>query len=750
MPEGHDSQNGRMLFTDFDASDKGRPVSPVDVNTVPGLAGPLPTLADIALSLELDFEEDGDADVQPHASGSANGDGDKTDTKNFQQNTYNRNGDQELSLDEPDSAGGEKKAESSIYAVPDFSTSPTWEEFTRAFQQSPHIDTSGEPFPRPPDPAVDSHAGAADMALLDEDGVDVLSMLTSMAEDAFSVHPVPPPPSVPYGGVERVDDWYDPPENLPDAVARIDNWYETPRDQAAEPDGGWLSAWRSEMASGDELRKPTRRIERPTGAESEEGKAAARQPGHDTTVELFAGIDVDHMWEEKLQQRRDRKTPESDTRQLDLFNDLDLDNLWEQRSRQADGLPSASGDGSDDDGGRTVIMNTGDLQNADTAILPDGFYRSKTRTTVKISAHPEAAAKPLSKEPKTDRSPTESGDATAVLDEPDDLAAAENDDPDAAAQIAKKTTDDPLAFLADFDEEWDEEAENAVAAPVVGDGDLLEPVGKPGKRSRAKAKRATARDGEKSANTERHAASGEDADAAFPGAGNAKTHDDAPYPHDGGEAEEEDYIPDVRDEGEEAPPARRGLTTDDLLNDVDFDQYGVDSSVSAPVIDDSAIDEVARRRGHGTEELAAIIDQGGLPDTGDEDTEEEEQTDSVPVNPLDVFANMDDMDFSDDVDDDMRAMMEEDEESEDAPSPDAATAENGESALYRRPSGFLGRARRYADAGVRKVVPTSLLERLQRMIAWRENWWFYCDLAAAIIASASLAVIISYWVWYRN
>ncbi|MDR2390512.1 MAG: hypothetical protein LBE84_02370, partial [Planctomycetota bacterium] len=44
--------------------------------------------------------------------------------------------------------------------------------------------------------------------------------------------------------------------------------------------------------------------------------------------------------------------------------------------------------------------------------------------------------------------------------------------------------------------------------------------------------------------------------------------------------------------------------------------------------------------------------------------------------------------------------------------------------------------------------PAVWLEKLRQAIAWNDLWWLYCDLAAAIVASVSLAVIFSYYMWY--
>lgn len=769
MPEGHDNQNGRMLFTDFDASDKGRPVPVLAVNAPRGPAGPLPTLADIASTLELDFEDDGD-DAAPASYADTESGGD--DARSRQQAGFVRNDeDQELSLDEAGTGGINAKADSGIYPGPSFSSSPTWEEFTRAFQQSPHIETPPDMPTRPPraSPGAVMAPDGPDMLGEDDDGMDVLSMLTSMAEEEFSVHPVPPPPSVPYGGIERVDDWYDPPEDQADPFVRLDDWYEPPiqgkTSGRANADDGWLSAWQNEMASGDELHRPTRRIPRPaTERQEETGPSARSQPAHDTTVELFADIDLDRMWEDKLRQPHGGRSQESDTRQLDLFDNLDLDNLWEQRVNQpldpADDSRKRSAEKFD--GEKTTILGAGDMEKAGTIAVPDNFYRSKTKLTGKDTEKTSPLRQ--AQTAASSRSAATDPEAEDVLEELERLS---EESSSAKGKKAASSLDaasaDPLAFVAGFDDDWDDSSVRAdVAVPVIGDEDMEDLVAQAKKNRKTKTTIKAMRDKTPADPAEKHHGKtrvrkidvDENASGGSRSADVETAHVSLPAEDQFGidDGDEPDYIPDVRDADEMAPPPKRGLTTDDLLADVDFDQYGADSTVSAPVIDDSAIHEVGKRRRPGTEELAAIIDQGGDPGL-DAEEEEEDPAESVPVNPLDVFANMDDMDFSDDVDDDMRAMMEEEEEEEEEAQPAASTEASGGSdaaAMREPPKNFLGKVRHYAGAGARKVLPMSLLERVQHMIAWRENWWFYCDLAAAIIASASLAVIISYWFWYRN
>ncbi len=121
---------------------------------------------------------------------------------------------------------------------------------------------------------------------------------------------------------------------------------------------------------------------------------------------------------------------------------------------------------------------------------------------------------------------------------------------------------------------------------------------------------------------------------------------------------------------------------------------------------------------------------------------------------MDVFADMDNMDFSDDVDDDMRAMMEEELADEEGGEEGGASTASGEEAAVAEeeelPTTRFGLLRFRAGKIAKRVLPMKTVDKALTMVAWRENWWFYCDLVAAVVASASLAVIVSYLFWYRG
>ncbi|MCL1999997.1 MAG: hypothetical protein FWG74_01065 [Planctomycetes bacterium] len=152
------------------------------------------------------------------------------------------------------------------------------------------------------------------------------------------------------------------------------------------------------------------------------------------------------------------------------------------------------------------------------------------------------------------------------------------------------------------------------------------------------------------------------------------------------------------------------------------------------------------------DDLGTEYGNEGNPEADDDGMEEAEADDaeSAPVlDPMAVFSDLENADFSDDdgLDDEMRAMLEDEEEE-----PDESAARPGSPppAPEPMPADFAGRLLFIARKMFSRTTPTSLFSRLVTAIAWRENWWFYCDLLAAIIASASLAVIVSYYAWYNR
>lgn len=120
------------------------------------------------------------------------------------------------------------------------------------------------------------------------------------------------------------------------------------------------------------------------------------------------------------------------------------------------------------------------------------------------------------------------------------------------------------------------------------------------------------------------------------------------------------------------------------------------------------------------------------------------------LDPASVFANMDSFDLGDGgLDDEMRALLDDDAMAEEA------------SGANDSPSGSSSK-----DMSVHDTEPPGLTKfgklrwrtkhrignfarKVDMMVAWRDNWWLYCDLIAVLIATASLAVIVAYFKWHR-
>ncbi len=234
--------------------------------------------------------------------------------------------------------------------------------------------------------------------------------------------------------------------------------------------------------------------------------------------------------------------------------------------------------------------------------------------------------------------------------------------------------------------------------------------------------------------------------------------------------------------GEEgAGRSGQGVTAEDLLNEGFEDLPDGDVEVQAPVIDDSDIESGRRGPKPGTEEMLAIVDapeeydgegedeSGGGGEADELDAESaarrggSRQVGEAGSNAKvsgksgggakdsdDIFSGLEDMDFSDDMDDEMRSALVDDEVAELSGGDGDDVGLDMQMEMPELPKTGFRLVLSYTGKFLRQWLPLRYYERFDRMVGWRENWWFYCDLLAAIIASASLAVIISYYVWYRE
>lgn len=231
-----------------------------------------------------------------------------------------------------------------------------------------------------------------------------------------------------------------------------------------------------------------------------------------------------------------------------------------------------------------------------------------------------------------------------------------------------------------------------------------------------------------------------DRDAERSGSGGAEP--EAAGDRYGAEAEAEDPDP--------------GIDTVMLDPEPEIDDYlpaepdGPLAGVAPPVLSDGDLvgdsGPPPARDGSGAREAPPAMADGGADDEGGG----EEQ--GRAVDPLDVFANLDADDFDDGgLDDDMQAMLAEDAGAALAEGTRDGAARDG-SGGEAPPGGARGVLRKAARPFARaaaKASPARLAHRFLAAAAFRENWRFYCDLIAAVIATGSLAVIASYLLWYR-
>lgn len=793
-----DNQPGRMLFTDFDASEKGRP-EPVSLPGEPSLFAALPNIDRLAATLDIDFEDD-DEEASPFHQENPDGESAETASGEHPPKTdppaplsEDDGGDDVLllaSLDDPAPADAPPPA---VPSWSDFASSlkRTSPEAAAAlfFEAASALPSETVPDAFAPDhsagapqtPPADGEAEDFDADGLDDDffdeteedeEMDVLSLLSPDTGEGPESNPEPdadefdedrvhqpfegdwrghrlgvtPPRARPYGGIKRLDEWYRPPEEDGSAedgqVERVTDWFEPPENRR-----------RSLAPSRDTTRlvpRPDVSVPTPAGDETEtdhlDDLSAAAEPSDDpsttTTVDIFADMDLEKMWKDKLNQSSATSGRSGDSRYVDLFEDVDLDAAWEEKRNRPDSRRLAERkqrSSTTVTGASTIVMPASALDGQDTMImssaelgLPDIPAPAAPERSAAGSSR-RSARKKRKKSPPISANITPDSDALGFLDDLDSFLDDGGDGGDAeAAATAKKPRASALPSTIE-ELEIDDLISVADEKPTDADAAADSPPA----------------DGEPAGEAAADAAALEEVAGAAP---------DVP-------AEEEDYIPlgnviggseyaTTEVVGADAPARDVPTTTDDVIDQVDFgDEPAVDDTVEAPVLDDSVIDTEIGNAGPDADELMAIIASGDAAEAaGNAEGAEEEAP--VAVDPMSVFSSFDDMDFSDDddmLDDEVKAMLAEDAEG------DASLAEGGadekkpaaagETAV---PTTLWGKAKFFARRMIMKVVPGHLLERANTMIAWRDNWWFYCDLLAAVIASASLAVIFSYYFWYRG
>ncbi|MDR1533995.1 MAG: hypothetical protein LBU64_02705, partial [Planctomycetota bacterium] len=648
----------------------------------------LASILDIAESLDLDFEEDEEGDLRPEP-------------------------------DEPYPESGESRPEPGE-SHPGSSESPP----------NPDEPVSPPPGEAVPPPAFPVFPAAGEFG---DAEIDILSQLTLESEPESE----PARPIIGLGGIERAENWYEPPEaggggeTVPESR---DSWYEPPesgpeqllevfpdpRDEEAEetdgpsPEPAGPAAENLFRKSGSDPAFP--REKAPAGPGGR--KSTRISPGGD----MFADLDLDSLWREKTARRPDRRSTRISTRRyakLDVFGDLDIEAAWREKvgSPEPDGSsPFPRGRGKS-----TIILKpererstvrlepaAGRLPRgktetnwADTPILP---RESLASAGISAGKRKRGSRKPEAGREKTD-SPS-NGLAFLDDDEETETGGGERDGTDEAETAPRPdpAPESPAAAPAD-------EADSPGSPPPSGKNSPTAPADEPPADSKGMAASASAMK-----------FSSEDPESRLPPAG--------PAAGSGPEAESEAALPGNRGT---LPAAGEGPEK------AESEPAEVPPGPAKPAAADPL--EVLANAGEG--EAAGGADPVAVSPPAEP---------AAAVDPLDVFANIGEMDFSgdDSLDDEMKAMLSGDGEeaaggNENAAPAAAAAGTTGSAgeAEETEPESFPGRlvfrARRFI---VRKIgaCPGKILQA----VAWKENWWFYCDLAAAVVASASLAVIISY------
>lgn len=738
-----------MLFTDFDASDKGRPAAMVTDNQEDRqfdfLNAPIPTIEEIASNLEFDFEDDaGGGREEPAPPGE------------IPISFFPRTDDEDYIPDvpppssKPHAPSVERPNDTErAYDAPEEESEPT-SKWRRSSDARPTLEEYTRVFPKTSMPSRPSEAWN------DSDTFDILSRLPPRADgaDAFDGDPdeewrgkhlgVPPPRSIPYGGIKRLQEWYRPPENASTPPSDPnEEWYEPPESDsgAAIPSGGTTARFN-------------------------------RAPGHNTTsLDLFSDLDLDALWEEKLRQAQSgRSGPDKDTTGIvDMFDGIDLESVWREKQRRRDMVADGDAAPADVAGRHAPMMPsvTDPSTNASTLILDSGLFDNQstkiiapdpappTGETKQIEPRKKSAVGPTERKTRKTSPPSPKAEADAVgfLEDLGEFFG-EKKEPKTTGKSGKTkvgapTTLDELELedLIDASDENDEKIGKAVGHSMEeADTEVLAGMDEAPRQSG------------KRQNTADSFLEGLDYDKLDPGIDDSVQApvigDDAldatdPDLDAGTDASEEppEAGHEQEEENPEPPPAGMAFDAFDMVDDP-----AVNADVQAPVIDDTAIRTARPKTRSQSSEASSDKPESAQIDASPEPDGEpaEDGEAAVEVDPMDVFANMSDMDFSDDdgLDDEMKAALLDDAEPEEGEGEGDADAVP---AQPETPPGTLsGKISYYAGRGLRRVIPASLLQKITKMVAWRENWWFYFDIAAAIIASASLAVIISYYVWYRE
>lgn len=708
--------NKRMLFTEFGPPGR-RPDVPPAVGAANDLflAANLPSLEELALSLDLDFEDDQDSPSS----------------------TPSRPAVMPEQFDDDDAPATGASRPPTLSAEED-DPEETWHfdfsPFAGGLYGDGEDDRDGRDEPNRPDSPADD-AGETDrpfQAFPDDAGMEEMDdILSAVPPPAATDRPEPwrgqrlgvePPRPIPYGGITRLDEWYRPPEREENAGEHTEADKNRLSASAIFSDLDLESIWNERTASAGGRRASESGVDDDNAAGT---RVSMSRPGRDE-VTLIMPAEHDEPRRSATTAKRDRDEQAKDARRADETDRLDSD--AERGRRQQPKKREAKRE------------------------TPKPYRRPAAAIEVDgngfLDDEPPDADTPDAPE-NTDRAAGDTGET------PPPSTAREND------QLGDLDLESLMSSADD-----DASPGSAVAAPVVGD-DAIVAI------DHGEGEAADDADGEGRDDIPGHEAWQEGDDEYLPEADQDAETADTPDDEEEEEDETAAYLAELDAVASEqhashiaAPkigdrdldPIEQGQTNGD--DDPDpLDEF-------ASLLSDNAEDTVfGSAAGAGASPSAFSSDLDDADGTGGDgggasaplDSDEpgeaaEEAEEAVALNPEDVFSSFDDMDFEDDgLDDEMKAMLDDGDEPEAEAGDGAETSAIGEEALPAAPPADLaGKAAYYAKKIVFRIIPAGFVKKLGAMLAWRENWWFYFDLLAAIIASASLAIIISYFIWYRK
>lgn len=583
---------------------------------------------------------------------------------------------------------------------------------------------SGAGRPRPLfDPFAEDEAEQSATDTGDVDLDDILSSVPPPPPDPAADNDLPqawrgqrlgvrPPRAIPFGGLDRMEEWFTPSPKV--GVDKVEDWFSPNEDSL--------------------LDRPIRQDDWYQPPPEENGELSDSR-----IIDMFSDMDLEQIWDEKThpsdheeEEARPDEIPEPAGETADTADTADLD-ITEEPSAA---IPDDGAEADESDKPATRVFPRRGLMadepakrtNSEIASLFDGIDESDFAD---------------------DADPAEA-DGDARADRPESSSAIPDDVPDFAPEPAL-----PDSLQAAGPES------DALAPADDGLGEDDE-AGKPKRRKvRVRRKVRKARPlvdqdgneltGEASEPTETPDADSPSFDELT---GNSAASDDLSGPG------LDDIInastPEAEATGEEnadqSAEGEDGAETEPSGIDIGgYEDFAATSGRSAEYMPGN---RAAAKRKKKEEEAAEAAEVAKQEAEAKAEEERKKQAGLTAVNPMDVFASMDDMAFGKDdgFDDEMKAALD-DDAADIPPEADAPAVDIFDFRKTLReelPDSMVGRLIYRAKKIGKRLIPRKTIEKVVETVAWRQNWWFYCDVLAAVIASASVAVIISYYLWYRD